>query len=256
MKDPSGDNLLLGKGKVYFDRFDDGDPTGERFLGNCTSLEMSHTDELKEKYSSCSPSSPLLKSVNIRRTMEFTLVLDEFSKENVALALMGTNTVLAQGAGGPVSPHQDVVGVKQGCFYDLGKRNIKSVAVKKSGGTPTYVVDEDYTVDAVSGRIYIVPAGDITDGYDLEVTYSWDADTSPVIRAGVSNVIEGFLRFIGDPACGPAYEVQVWKVSVTRDGAIGLISDDYANFTLKGKVLDDSVNHEDEPYFLAIQVSA
>lgn len=252
----NGANLLLGKGKVYFDRFTSaGVATGERFLGNCEKVEITTTDELREKHSSAEAASPLLKSVNVRRTTELSIQLGEFTKENVALALMGEVSALAQTAGGPVSA-QEIEGVQQGCYYPVGKRKIKSVTVTGPSGTPTYDVDDDYTVDAVSGRIYIVEGGAITSGSDIEVTYSYDADSSPYVKGGVTNVIEGMLRFIGDPAAGPALEVEIWKVSITPDGAIALISDDFADFPLKGKVLADSVNHPDEPYYRVIQVSA
>lgn len=244
----SGANLLLGKGKVYFDRMTSlGVRTGERFVGNCTKLEVNTTDELKEKYSSAQASTPLLKSVNVRRTAEFALTLDEFTPDNVALALMGTKSALSQGSGGPITA-EVIADVLQGCYYPVGgstpRRKIKSVAVKGPSGTPTYTLTTDYKVDAESGRIYIVEGGGIVDGTHIEVDYSYDAATEIVLLGGNTNVIEGFLRFIGDPATGPILEAEVYKLSFTPDGAIGLIGDDYAEFSLKGKVESDGVHTE------------
>ena len=40
----NGNNILLGRGKIYFDRFDSsGVRTGELFLGNCPTFEITPT---------------------------------------------------------------------------------------------------------------------------------------------------------------------------------------------------------------------
>ena len=42
----NGNNILLGRGKIYFDRFDaNGARTGELFLGNCPTFEITPTSE-------------------------------------------------------------------------------------------------------------------------------------------------------------------------------------------------------------------
>lgn len=157
-----GANLLLGRGAVYFTPTDG----QETFLGNCTVLEITTTDELKEMYSSTEASSPLLKSVLIRRTMEIALTLTEFTDLNVLLALMGT-----------------------------------------------------------------------------------EVETG-IIAAGLAATMEGALKFVGDPSAGPALTLEAWKVALTPDGALGLISDEFGEIKLKGKVLSDAgtEEHADYPY--------
>lgn len=265
-KDVQGDLLLLGRGKVYFDRFTTaGAKTGERFVGNCTRLEVTTTDELREKYSSATNDSPLMKSVNVRRTIEFALTLDEFDIENVALALMGDDGDFLQAAGGPITD-ESVTVVKTGRYYQLGgpaapagdKRAVTSVVVTDDPMTTTYTLGTDYDEDLVRGRIYIIPGGGISDGDGLLVDYSYSAKVAgdiPQINAGAGTTIEGYLRFVGDPAAGPVYEAQIWKISISPDGAVGLISDDFGEFPLKGKVLDDSVNHPSEPLYRLLKLS-
>ncbi len=258
-----GDLLLLGRGKLYFDRFTDlGVKTGERFLGNCTRLEATTTDDLREKYSSATEDSPLMKSVNVRRTMELALTLDEFDPENVALALMGEAGYLAAQTGAAVTAeaHADVI---QGRWYKLAYRGktgtpITALSVKGAGGTPTYTITTDYLVDLVGGRVYIVEGGTITSGSDIQVAYTYPTTTAtdiPKVVAGTKNTVEGMLRFIGDPAAGPVYECEIWHVSLTPDGPIGLISDDFAEFPLKGKILSDAVAHPTEPLWRLLKLS-
>ena len=58
---PNAANFLLGRGALYFDRFVAGTMTrqGEAHLGNVTKLEITTTDEVKEKYSSMVSTSAL-----------------------------------------------------------------------------------------------------------------------------------------------------------------------------------------------------
>lgn len=260
--DVQGDLLLLGRGKLYFDRFDTGgNATGERFLGNCTRLESTTTDDLREKYSSATQDSPLMKSVNVRRTQELAITLDEFDPENLALALMGTAGFHAVQTGGAVTDEPIVA--KLGKWVKLAERGkigtpITGVVVTTDPAGTTYTVTDDYIVDAVSGRIYFVEGGAISDDEALLVDYTSPAIAAtdiPKIVAGTVNTIEGFLRFIGDPAAGPVYECEIWKVSINPDGAVGLISDEFAEFPLKGKILSDAANHPTEPLWRLLKLS-
>lgn len=252
----NGDNLLLGRGAVYFDRFVNGVSTGERHLGNVTKFEVSTEDETVEKYSSVEASSPLLKKVLVRRNVSLALTLEEFSKENLALVLMGENDATFAQTGGGITG-EAIAGVEPGRYYKLANRGVSAVVVTGTGGTPTYNVTTDYLVDADSGRIYIVPGGTITSGTDLEVDYTATAITAgtvDTIRGGVTSVIEGAVRFIGDPSSGPAYEVEVWKVSVNPDGVLAMIGDDFGAVDMTFAVLSDAANHPAEPLYRAIKL--
>ena len=47
-------------------------------------------------------------------------------------------------------------------------------------------------------------------------------------------------------------DVQVWNCSIEPEGGLDLISDDFLEWTLNCEILDDSTNHPNEPYFLAV----
>lgn len=250
----SGSNLLLGRGKLYFDRWVAGVAQGEAFLGNVESLNLTTTDEIREKYSSAEASAPLLASVNVRRKVELTAVLSEMFPENLALITMGATSALAQGSG---SVSNEIIAVKaKDRWYPTAKRNISSVVVTGPSASPTYTVTTDYKVDAVEGRIYIVSTGSIPAVGDIEVDYAYAADTSTTVQGGASSSIEGSLRFVGDPAEGPKLTLQIWHVSLVPDGDLGLISDDFGTANLKMNVLADTTNHPTEPLYRIIQVAA
>lgn len=255
---PNAGNLLIGKGLLSFDRFDaSGLSTGESPLGNCTAFEISTTDDVKEKYSSMDHIAGLLKRVAVKRTIEIKITCDEFNKENIALALMGTSGAFTQSAVSAFTARAIAATTIGGRWYRLGLRNVTVTAVKYGVSPSTAVLGDDYTVDAVRGRIYIVPGGDL----DNAATVIWDGSATAIstgvdkVAGGAATTIEGYLRYIGDPIVGPAQEVEVWKVQVETDGAVPFISEDFAEFTLKLTAYADTANHPTEPYYRVLYPS-
>lgn len=250
----NGNNILLGRGKVYFDRFNSsGVRTGELFLGNCPTFEITPSPEEIKKYSSADKTASLIASDVLRTSLALRIAGDEFSKENLAMALFGDTSTLSQT--GSMVTNEAITSVLQGRYYPLSKRQVSSVVVSGPSGTPIYTLTTDYKVDAVSGRIYIVEGGAIDDGDSIEVDFTYATIALPTVRGMNQTSIKGYLRFIGDPARGPAYECEIWRASMRADGAIGFISDEYSNFTLSGDIEADLTNHSSEPHYRLIKLA-
>lgn len=250
----NGNNILLGRGKVYFDRFDaSGNKTGELFLGNCPTFEITPSPEEIKKYSSADKTADLIASDVLRTSLALRIVGDEFSKENLAMALFGDTSTLAQ-TGSSVT-NEAIAGVLQGRYYALSKRQVSSVTVTGPSGSPVYILNTDYKVDAVTGRIYIVEGGGIADAANIEVDFTYATLSLPTIRGMNQTSVKGAVRFIADPARGPKYECQIWRASMRADGAIGFISDEYASFTLTGDIESDATNHPNEPHYRLIKLA-
>lgn len=233
MTTPSSDNLLLGRGAVYFDIYENGSRTGEFHLGNVSSFGLSIEQETREKKESMTRASATYKSTPISTSATLNLTGDEFTLDNLALTSLGVQSTLTQSAG-TVANEAVTAAAKAGRFYPLAFRKVADVVI--SDATKTYAAGTDYTVDAATGRIYIVPTGTAV-GKQLKAAYSYETVSLQVVEAGKVGLIEAFVRFIGDPAAGPAFEVQVFKVQVSPSGELGFITDDYGNWTLTGKVL-------------------
>jgi hypothetical protein len=252
----NANNILLGRGKVYFDRFTDaGVQTGEIFLGNTPTFELTPASEDIKKYSSATAAAPLICSDVLRVTVGIRIVGDEFSKENLAMALFGTVGSYTQSTAGVVD--ESITVVEQGRFYPTLYRGLTAVVVTTDPAGTTYTVDVDYTVDAVSGRIYIVPGGAIaaSAAEDILVDYTYATQALEATRGLTATSVKGRIRFIGDPARGPKLECIVWRASVRSDGAISFIGDEYGQFTLAGDVESDAVNHPTEPHYRIIKIS-
>ncbi|AJQ26917.1 hypothetical protein [Pelosinus fermentans] len=94
---PSAKNMLLGAGKVFFDRWDnDGNPTGIRHLGNVPTFELNEeVTKITKKQSMYAAKTTYLEVVSeIKSTANITL--EEFTPENLAMAFLGEEGVLLQ----------------------------------------------------------------------------------------------------------------------------------------------------------------
>lgn len=246
--------IILGRGKIYFDRFDsNGNRTGEFFLGNCPTFEITPTPEEIKKFSSASAAADLLASDVIRTSLALHIVGDEFSKENLARALYGDTSTLAQTGSTVADEVVTVVALDR--WYELDYRKISSVVVQDDTDTTTYVLGTDYQLDTVTGRIYIIDGGSIVATDVLHVDYTYATESLNTVRGMTATSVKGFLRYIGDNARGPNYEIQIWRASVRADGAIGFISDEYASWSLTGDIESDATNHPTEPHFRMVELA-
>src|SRR5574343_408097 len=246
---PSPDNLLLGHGVLYFDRFNSsGVKTGELDLGNCTAFSITPSVETKDKRSSRTAQSGLLPRAVISQNYSLKITGDEFSAENLALTLLGSVSTVSQTTS-TITGETITTSSVQGRWYPVSKRMLSSVVVKVSASAKT--LGTDYKIDATLGRIYIVPGGGITDGSTVTVDASAAAITAKAkIIAGTNPSITGFLRFVGDPVYGECKHVQCWRVSLSPGGSgMAYISEDFATWSLSGEVLYDGANHPSEPWY-------
>lgn len=69
------------------------------------------------------------------------------------------------------------------------------------------------------------------------------------IKGGSLSQIRGAIRLAGDPSFGPVFDFQAWLVTLTPDGPLGWISDEFGEIKLKGKLLADNVNHPENPLY-------
>lgn len=254
MGTPSSENLMLGAGVLYFDRFDSsGAKTGERHLGNCTAFSLTTEVEKVERYSSMDKAKRLYKSVikSIKSTGKITL--DEFDPANMALALLGEEGVVTQVLGS-VAPGAALSFVaKKGYGIKLGHFKVSNVIVKNSAGDTTYVLNTDYNLNDKAGMIFITAGSTIVDGSTIKISYDYAAATLPKVAGATLGKIEGFLRFVGDPTSGPAYLGEFWRVSVSPEGEMGFISDDWSTFGLSIECQDDAVNHPTDPMYRLVK---
>ncbi len=261
---PVAANLLLGKGQLLFDRFTSaGLATGFRHMGNVEEFSIELTDEKAEKFTSQNQSAGLYKSVTTKRTTALAVQADEFAIANIALGMMGDEDETTQ-AGATIVDEALTTSVTLGKYYQTLELGISAESLEADpGGTPTaLVLGTDYVIlDAIAGIIQILPtAVNTVDGEAIDIDYTSAAYTGATalgrVKGATQTNVEGAVLFIPDPSTGPKLFVEVWRVSVSPNGPVGFISDDYANFTLTMEVQDESVAHPGEGFYVVTQLPA
>lgn len=253
MSTPSSDNILLGAGEVFFNRFDsNGALTQWRHLGNCSRFELSPNVTTIEKYSSMNGARGMLARAITQVGAEVAITMDEFDPENVALAFLGSTAAFTQNSGS--ASDTAVSGkTKKGYALDTGKKKIVVTAVKVS--TTEYTAGTDFTVDSESGLIFITPGSTIPDGSDITWSGTFPAISSTLVQALGNALLLGALKFrSASDATGPKYEVDVWKAAMTPDGAVGFISDQFGEIPMRAACLQDTTKSAGNQFYQARKI--
>lgn len=247
------DDLIVGRGRLYFNRRKNGVYLGERYLGNTTELSMSSSVDKLDHYSSDHGFKDKDKTVNIENSRSGSFTTDIISHENVALWFGGDQQKTIFSAQNDV--FEIVNGgapVSKGFIYQLG---VTEAAPQGQGGIDgasftigyadantsisagtgdigsiqgvTVLSDKNYELDADRGQIYIEQdAPDITGEIKLVVKYNRKASSGSVIVSGDS-IIEGALRFISDNPTGVQKNYYIPLITISADGDYALKGDDW-----------------------------
>lgn len=246
----SPDNILVGAGQLFIARIASGTKEKLRHAGNVSTLELTTEDTKIQKYSSMTAARPLYKESLQRRIVRARAVFDEFSTENLALALQGAIDLSDSQAATPVVdeileanvPAATLGAARGGVWYQLAKLGpIASVTVKLNAAV--LVQDVDYELDHNNAMIGILTASVATTNGtdDLTISYTPTAYSQIVrIRGGSDSRVEAGAVYAPDPSDGPRHKIEWWRGAVTPDGPIGFISEDFGSMTLNFALQDDS----------------
>lgn len=236
-------NLVLGRGKVYFDRFAPGTSikTGERYMGATPSFSVSAETQELDHFSSEEGLQVKDESVTLRVDYSGALTVEDMSGANTALFFFGdaeTTTISSATA------EQDTFTALPGLFYQLGTSDAKpegveqvsNVTVTGAAGTPVYVVDTDYTVDLAEGFIEIVTGGGIASGTPIEVNYDVAAQTQDRVISG-STLIQGAMRFRSRNGVGNQRNFYMPKVTLRPNGEFALKGEEWQNISFNVEIL-------------------
>lgn len=117
-----------------------------------------------------------------------------------------------------------------------------SYTIDLTAGTVVRTVADDYTIeDAARGLIGIVEGGAIDADAPILVSYTYASRAATrKIEGGTLNTQEATIMFAADNAAGPNWDATFFRVSLTPEGPLGLISQEFGTWALTAKLLDDS----------------
>lgn len=245
--------LLLGRGKAYFDRFDaSGNSTGLRFLGEVAKLELTPTVQTKDRFTSTKAAGTKIAHNITQQTHTLAIEMLEYQADNIALALLGDNITLTQ-SGGSITAETVSAAPTAGKCYQLANRIVSALVLTTgAGGVTPVVIGTDYEiVDATIGLIHILPGSTVvTSANPLKAAYTAGAIAGgKQVQGGTVGKIQGRLVYIADPANGPGHDAEFWRVQIEPSGALAFLTDDYGSIPIKGELIDDSANHPTQPLY-------
>lgn len=236
-------NLVLGAGKLFFDRLDEnGNATGEFYIGNTTSLTYSVDEERQEHFSSDTAARERDKSIVIRSTATLGFTTDDIQPENLAMMFKGDAESLVQIA---AAGQTDTITVTTlGRWYQLGVTDATPTGVRKvsnvvlNSDVPAVIpnLPANYEVDAVRARVFIPAGGVVAAGDVITVNYDIDASTRTVILDKGAQ-IKGAIRYIADNTTGDNVDHYWPLVEISPDGDYEFKGDDWNEMSFSGEVL-------------------
>lgn len=231
---------FLGAGDLYISRYNpaQGDFEGLKGPYEVTKFEVKPNVELKEMSSrGRSTYGQVIESVAVPQPADFTLEMPEVNKSSLAIALLGTESAVNQGAGTLTDVPLAVTA--KDVWLDLGKANLAEagLAVKNDSGTTTYVKGTDYEVNYRMGWIKVLPGAAITVGATLEVSGSYNAVTGTQISGATNSQIRARFVLEGkNLADEMPVIVNVWEAVISADKAFDFLSNDFASLNLPGRL--------------------
>lgn len=238
-------DYLVGRGRLYFDRFLDGTttPTGEMYFGNTPGLSAAQAITNLDHFDSDGGLRRKDYTIELENTANLSFTCDDMDIENIALWWRGNMTTETQIVGAPINfPINDVA---LGRYYQLGAtlalpqgvRNFSAITMTK-GVTPV-VAAGNFEVDLINGRIAILPtAVDIDAGDDLTAAGTPAAGSRVLVTDGL-NTIYGAMRYISANEGKKKQRHYFWPyIKLSADGDMALKGDDWMNTPFTAEVLE------------------
>lgn len=233
-----------GQGKVYAAERNpaNGNPGGFKFLGNVPELAINLGVDKVEHKDATSGQRLVDQIIHSSKSASVSFALEEFTADNLALALYGTKAT--QTGAAVVDESVVETGLVVGDFIKTKHPKISAVSVKDSAGTPlTLTTPAQYIVrSADHGTIELIAVPG-TQPYKISYTYATYTNLTLFSQA----FKERYLRFDGlNTADGnKAVVIELYRVIIDPMQDWSLLSDEFAKWNVEGTVLYDSVRASD-----------
>ncbi len=238
-------NQILGRGKVYFDKFlpNTKVKTGELYLGNTPALSLSASNTALDHYDSDQGLKIKDISITLQSDLTGSVQTDNISKENIALWFMGESGTVTQVAS-PTALTEDMT-VSPGFWYQLGVDAthpagviaVTDFTVSTQDSTPVVIDASNFTVDLTNGRFSVnADSADVDAATEVTVSYKRAASVQDTMVYDGTQIF-GALRFVSNNPQGPQRSYYMPYVKLTSDGDYQLKGDDWQTMTFALEVL-------------------
>lgn len=229
MPDLNTQQGLIYEGNIHAQRYVNG-VLDKKAIGpfEVTAFTMQASNETFERRSNLVGQSGKVRGSFARtNATQITLQANAANSDLYALFLLGS-TAAYNKAGGTVTG-ESIASMEHDKWYKLAHPNVSSVVIA------TKTINVDYQVDAELGLIRILSTGTIANNATSSVNYTYSGITGTTIRVGTESKVD--VKLIGrlvNSETGAKAILEVPKVTLSPDGEIPLIGDDYQSFGLSG----------------------
>jgi hypothetical protein len=230
-------SYFSGQGKVFIAPLINGVPGQFRWLGNVPDFKPTFDTSKLEHKESYTGQRLLDKVITTENKSKISAELEDWSKENVALAVRGSVSNGTAGTVAPGTPEVSPAGLVAGSIWALKHTKVSALIIKDSAGSPVTVDPTDYILDADFGTVQIVDPS----GYTLPFTAAYTYAAVESVAFFTEGIKEVALRFEGVNTADSNRKVlaEIYRVALDPTKELGLISDDYGKFSLEGNALVD-----------------
>jgi len=220
----------IGKGVVY-GRISGASAPALAF-GNVSKLDLAITQEEKTVKDYTQGGGGNACAIVRISDVAANITLNCLSSANIARALGGTAAVVAAGS------IVDAVRIAhKGGFVPVAP-GATAVVVKHTSGSPTYVLNTDYTL--TTNGIIILAAGAILDAASIKISYTNVALDSVDILTSAFGTFQLYLDGLNEMESGSPVLIELYKFTFGPAAALAMISDDPAELAISGKLVADA----------------
>ena len=241
-------NIIIGSGEVYLDLLENGEYTGERYLGDSTGATLAVAIERTQIFSGDGATARRLVDQVRQVTHTLGCTLQDISIENLALFIAGdasSRTVAANAVA------DEAFKVHHGRWYQLGasatnpggvsgfaeagfaiSTGADEAAAKAAAALSDAQVTANVVLDRDRGRIRIKDAApQISNGAYVSVDYTPVAATIDAAKMTTPQAVEGAFRYVETeelPGAGKGRNIYARLCSIAGSGEMALKSRDTA----------------------------
>jgi hypothetical protein len=238
--------------------------TGYHDVGNSSVVEPTNSDERFIKNESRTRYRSRVANLLLKRNMEITLNIDDWSGFAIGLWWQAKRTAQPAQLATPIVDEVVTTAAVLGDEYRLAKYGpITAYTLHNSVGAVLLVEGTDYVVtdfNVPTVRL-LTTAVNVANGDGFKASYTPTAYTVSAgaqFDIGTIATVSGALRFIGDPPNGPRLLYDFWDCDFRPNGGLPLINTTNENtpISIIASVNQDLINHPTNPIGRILQLPA
>ena len=207
-------------------------------IGNVTALKLKTESEKKTRSSKQKGSyGQALDTITIKKPTTISFTLDTFDKANLAMVLMGADSVVPASA--VKTTDQVVAAVKKGIWFDLGHANLDAEKFSIKNASSAKVEPTDYELNANLGLLLIKEScANVNDGEEIKVTHTTKADGGFRIDADLAS--DWDLEIMVDTTnrvSGKEGKLHIPSAVVASDSELDWFADDFNSASFSGNTV-------------------